>query len=141
MDFQKAKQLRQKWNGIPCNHPSFEVETFGRFDDGGWVETKTGDYVCSQCGETFTREEKEKIEKKREKMIVQLVTKEQKETVSIFKSVVQVSFPNVEHDPIILASYEEVNKEDVINYLHQIGIYYDNYRIVCFEVDKHNDQS
>ena len=30
----------------------------------GYIETKTGNYVCMQCGEVFTKEETERLEKK-----------------------------------------------------------------------------
>ena len=30
----------------------------------GYIETKTGNYVCMQCGEVFTKEVTERLEKK-----------------------------------------------------------------------------
>lgn len=53
MQHDKAKRLREKWGGKPCNHPSFEKEYY--------LGSDTMDFVCTTCGETFTREQKEKI--------------------------------------------------------------------------------
>lgn len=61
MNTKKAEILRKTWGDKPCNHPSFEKETFPATYETGGVETKTGDYVCSQCGECFTKEEMEQI--------------------------------------------------------------------------------
>ena len=44
-----AEQIRQNWAGKPCNHPSFSKEYF--------FSMSTGDYVCNQCGESFSSEE------------------------------------------------------------------------------------
>lgn len=30
-----------------CNHPRFEKEVYGMVTVSGYIETKTGDYVCS----------------------------------------------------------------------------------------------
>ena len=38
----------------PCSHPKFEKETHLGW---GYVEEKTGDYVCTQCGQDFTKNE------------------------------------------------------------------------------------
>jgi len=54
MQFDKAKSLREEWGNKPCDHASFEKEYY--------LGTDTSDYVCSTCGETFTRQEKQEIE-------------------------------------------------------------------------------
>lgn len=48
----------------PCSHPNFEVETHL---DSGYAAVKTGDYVCTCCGQDFTKEEKDRIIAKRNK--------------------------------------------------------------------------
>lgn len=67
MDIKKAENLRKEWGDKACDHPSFEKETQGApiVKGMGYVEEKTGDYVCTQCGEVFTKAEKEAIEKSR----------------------------------------------------------------------------
>ncbi len=67
MNIYKAEELRKAWDGKPCNHPSFEVETFPATYETGWVESKTGDYVCTQCGETFTKNEMLEIKNKNQR--------------------------------------------------------------------------
>ena len=63
MDIKKGQELRDNWGNSPCEHPSFEKETIGAPISGlSYVEQKTGDYICTQCGEVFTKDEKEKIE-------------------------------------------------------------------------------
>lgn len=132
MDYKKAEELRKRWGEKTCSHPSFEKETMGRVDSGGWYETKTGDYVCSQCGKVFTRKEKEDVEKKRRmKSIVQLVNKEQTDAVlQSFNNIIQIAFPDSNQSPIIIASLEILKTEDISDYIKDIGLTYDNYRIV-----------
>lgn len=65
MNIKRAEALRKQWGDKPCSHPSFEVETYPATKETGWLENKTDDYVCTQCGESFTKEEKEKIERER----------------------------------------------------------------------------
>lgn len=67
MDIKKGEELRKEWGGKHCDHPSFEKETQGApiVKGMGYVEVKTGDYICTQCGEVFTKDEKEAIEKSR----------------------------------------------------------------------------
>lgn len=68
MDIKKGEQLRKEWGNAPCDHPSFSKETQGAPISGlGYVEVKTGDYICTQCGAVFTRAEKDKIEANRGK--------------------------------------------------------------------------
>ena len=64
MDYFKAEELRKLWGNKPCSHPKFEKETHL-----GWayVEEKTGDYVCTQCGQDFTKNEYDKIIAERNK--------------------------------------------------------------------------
>lgn len=57
MDYEKAMKLKENWGNKPCPHPSFQKEYY--------LSSQTGDYVCVQCGETFTPEQKEEIEKRR----------------------------------------------------------------------------
>ena len=65
IETKKIKELQEKWGNKKCNHPRFEKEIHGMVTDCGYVEIKTGDYVCSQCGEVFTKDIKEQFEKKR----------------------------------------------------------------------------
>lgn len=68
MDIKKGKQLRKEGDNTPCDHPSFSKETQGAPISGlGYVEVKTGDYICTQCGEVFTKAEKDEIEANRGK--------------------------------------------------------------------------
>lgn len=63
MDIKKAEALREAWGDKPCEHPSFERETIGASVSGlGYIKSYTNDFVCTQCGRDFTREEKERIE-------------------------------------------------------------------------------
>ena len=57
MQVRKALELRKEWGDKPCDHPNFVKE----YDLGA----QTGDYVCTQCGRTFTRSEVEEIESSR----------------------------------------------------------------------------
>lgn len=57
MDYEKAMKLKENWGNKLCPHPSFQKEYY--------LSSQTGDYVCVQCGETFTPEQKEEIEKRR----------------------------------------------------------------------------
>jgi hypothetical protein len=58
LQVRKALELREEWGDKPCDHPEFENE----YDLGA----QTGDYVCTQCGRTFTRTEVEKIRLRRD---------------------------------------------------------------------------
>lgn len=58
MDYLKAEELRKSWGDKPCSHPNFEVETHL---DPEHMPVKTGDYVCTVCGQDFTKEEVNKI--------------------------------------------------------------------------------
>lgn len=55
MQNEKAQNLRNNWNGKPCKHTKLEKEYF--------LGSDSGDYVCSQCGEVFTKTQKENLEK------------------------------------------------------------------------------
>ena len=57
MQYEKAMKLEEDWGNKPCSHPSFQKEYY--------LSSQTGDYICTQCGESFTRQEKERIEKQR----------------------------------------------------------------------------
>jgi transposase-like protein len=59
MQLQEAKKLRDQWRDAPCNHPHFAKEYDG--------SSNTGDYVCTQCGKTFTEKQKENFEANRDK--------------------------------------------------------------------------
>ena len=56
MQFEKAKQLRDDLGDKPCEHPDFEKEYY--------LGAHTGDYVCVQCGNCLTDEEKQAIRNK-----------------------------------------------------------------------------
>jgi len=59
MQYKDAKRLREEWGKRVCNHPSLEKEYY--------LGTDTMDFICSTCGETFTKAEKEKLEEDRNK--------------------------------------------------------------------------
>lgn len=65
MTIDEAKKLRKEWGSKPCDHPHFEKECYPATAETGYVPTKTGDWICTQCGEDFTKEEKEAIEEAR----------------------------------------------------------------------------
>jgi hypothetical protein len=48
-------RLREQWNGGPCFHPGFYREV-------AFAGQKTGDHVCTQCGEVFSPHEMRAIE-------------------------------------------------------------------------------
>lgn len=52
MDYLKAEKLRKEWGDKPCSHPNFEVETHL---DPEYVAVKTGDYVCTCCGQVLPK--------------------------------------------------------------------------------------
>lgn len=50
MEYEAAKALKESWGDKPCTHPSFtDKYLFG---------SKTGDFVCEQCGTFFTQRQK-----------------------------------------------------------------------------------
>lgn len=53
MKKKQAAALQQAWGDKPCDHPAFARE----YDLG----ERTGRYVCTQCGATFTFREKAEI--------------------------------------------------------------------------------
>lgn len=44
MQMNEAMQVSKEWGNKPCDHPSVEKEYH--------LGTQTGDYVCTQCGQT-----------------------------------------------------------------------------------------
>ncbi len=53
MTLEEAKALRESWGDKPCDHPSFADEyMFG---------SKTGDFVCEQCGRSFTKRQRDNL--------------------------------------------------------------------------------
>ena len=58
MNYLKAEELRKKWGNKPCSHPNLEVETHLDIE---FVAVKTGDYVCTVCGQDFTKVERDKM--------------------------------------------------------------------------------
>jgi hypothetical protein len=58
MKMKRAQQLRDEWGDKPCDHPAFAKE----YDLG----ERTGRFVCTQCGRTFTAPEKAEITAGRE---------------------------------------------------------------------------
>ncbi len=59
MQFDKANQLRESWGNKSCSHPNLEKEYY--------LGSDTSDFVCTTCGETFSKAQKEKIESQRSK--------------------------------------------------------------------------
>lgn len=56
MEYEEVKALRVAWGDKPCDHPDFTDEIlFG---------SKTGDYICVQCGKSFTKREKDAMNRK-----------------------------------------------------------------------------
>lgn len=54
MQMKRAEQLKKEWGGKPCTHPAFaKAYDLGR---------QTGDYLCKQCGTSFTLRAKKEIE-------------------------------------------------------------------------------
>ncbi|HUQ82876.1 MAG TPA: hypothetical protein VM076_17120 [Gemmatimonadaceae bacterium] len=53
MQRKKATALKQEWGDKPCTHPAFAKE----YDLG----ERTGNYVCTTCGSTFTFREKAEL--------------------------------------------------------------------------------
>jgi len=50
VDYHEAKELQERWGDQACDHPSFtDKYLFG---------SKTGDFVCEQCGQFFTQRQK-----------------------------------------------------------------------------------
>jgi len=49
----RATALKQEWGDKPCTHPAFAKE----YDLG----ERTGNYVCTQCGATFTFRQKAEL--------------------------------------------------------------------------------
>ena len=44
MQIKDAMDLKKRWGNKPCNHPTLEKE----YEMGA----STGDYICTQCGES-----------------------------------------------------------------------------------------
>lgn len=65
MDIIKGIELRKAWGDKPCDHPSFSKETQSQVLPFGYVEQKTGDYLCIICGTEFTDEEIKEIQARR----------------------------------------------------------------------------
>ena len=61
MQMKKAQQIRNDWGDKPCDHPDFDREILLGCD--------TGDYICVQCGEYLTKQEREAINTKRKKQL------------------------------------------------------------------------
>lgn len=53
MQMKKAKALREAWGGKPCDHPDLEKEYH--------LGAQSEDYVCTTCGESFTKQEAQQI--------------------------------------------------------------------------------
>lgn len=54
MQSSDARRLRERWGNKPCDHPNFDKE----YNLGA----DTGDMVCTQCGEVFSKSEIRKLE-------------------------------------------------------------------------------
>jgi len=59
MQMDKGIELRKAWGNKPCSHPIFDKEYV--------LGSDTGDYICIQCGRSFTKEEKKEIESQKGK--------------------------------------------------------------------------
>ncbi len=59
MQKKRAVALQQEWGGKPCNHPTFAKE----YDLG----ERTGNFICTQCGQVFTFRERAELKAAREK--------------------------------------------------------------------------
>jgi hypothetical protein len=57
MQNSKAQEIREKWGEEQYSHPFLEKEYY--------LGANTLDFICSVCGQEFTKEEKEKIERGR----------------------------------------------------------------------------
>ena len=57
MQASKAKDLRDDGGGKPCDHPDFDKEYY--------LGAESGDYVCTTCGEVFSRRDYESIQRER----------------------------------------------------------------------------
>ena len=53
MQKKRATALQQEWGGKPCEHPALAKE----YDQG----TRTGGYVCTQCGAAISFRERAEI--------------------------------------------------------------------------------
>lgn len=56
IQYDKIEEIKGKWGNKPCSHPNLEKEYY--------LSAQTGDYVCAQCGNVFTKEEMDKLVKK-----------------------------------------------------------------------------
>lgn len=56
MQMTDAMVLKKSGGDKPCDHPELEKEYY--------LGANTGDFVCSQCGQSFTKEEKVRIDEK-----------------------------------------------------------------------------
>ncbi len=57
MQTYRANRLKEEWGDKPCNHPVLEKEFY--------IDIPTKEYVCTTCGDVFTKAEMMKIEKER----------------------------------------------------------------------------
>ena len=56
IQFNKANEIEEKWENKPCPHPNIAKEYY--------LSSQTGDYRCTQCGATLTRQEVNLIKSK-----------------------------------------------------------------------------
>lgn len=61
MNFKETERLIKEWGNKPCNHSNIEKETW--IDSEG-ITVHNGDYVCTQCGQTFTETEYKELRNK-----------------------------------------------------------------------------
>jgi hypothetical protein len=57
MQVKDAERLRNSYGDRPCPHPTFAKEYY--------LGSHTGEYVCKQCGRTFSTTERDQIESNR----------------------------------------------------------------------------
>ena len=58
MKKKRALELQQEWGDKPCEHPAFAKE----YDLG----ERTGNYICTQCGQVLTFRERTELLKSRD---------------------------------------------------------------------------
>lgn len=50
MNIKTATALKNAWGDKPCDHETLEKEYFN--------DMATGDYICTKCGEAFTKSQR-----------------------------------------------------------------------------------
>lgn len=58
MQMDEAERLRETWGNKPCDHPNITKEYY--------LGAQTGDYVCTKCGLSASKEYFEKLRRENE---------------------------------------------------------------------------